>query len=225
LRSRISNILWGLFFIVLGFGFAGNAFEWWNFNLFFSGWWTLFIIVPCVITIIQRGISSGPMIGLSIGVLLLLSRQGYLDPDILSKLIVPIILIIIGLSIMFSNSLKKHKHIDYTKVDPNSLNYTAIFGEQKANFDGQPFLGAELTAVFGSVIIRADNAIITEDTVINCSAIFGGVEIYVPNDVNVKVSCTPIFGGVSNKHKSPNIPDAPTIFINATCMFGGVDIK
>ena len=55
------------------------------------------------------------------------------------------------------------------------------------------------------------------------SAIFGGIDIFVPDNINVKVSSNCIFGGISNKtsvHK-----DAPTIYISGTCMFGGVEIK
>lgn len=225
MRSKIGNILWGLFFVALGVGYGGNALLDWDFSIFFRGWWTLFIILPCLITIIQKGFSTAPVIGLLIGLLLLSSRRGYLDPEILAKLIVPIILIIIGLSIMFANFFNKHRHIDYSKITPGSADYSAIFASQNANFDGQTFSGAELSAVFGSVVLRLDNSIITEDVVVNCSAIFGGIDIFTPNDVNVKVSCVPIFGGVDNKCKKPYIQDAPTVYINATCMFGGVDVR
>ncbi len=43
-----------------------------KFALFFKGWWTLIIIIPCVVSIIRRGAGSGRIIGLVIGVILLL---------------------------------------------------------------------------------------------------------------------------------------------------------
>ena len=46
----------------------------------------------------------------------------------------------------------------------------------------------------------------------------------VPQDVKVKIKSTPIFGGVSNKSVS-NKDSKKTIYIDAFCMFGGVDIK
>ena len=54
-------------------------------------------------------------------------------------------------------------------------------------------------------------------------ALQAGIDILVPDNVNVKVSSNCIFGGISNKtavHK-----DAPTIYVSGTCMFGGVEIK
>ena len=56
------------------------------------------------------------------------------------------------------------------------------------------------------------------------SSIFGGIDIIVPKDVNIKVTSTSIFGGVENKVKN-NTTNKKTIYINATCLFGGVDIK
>jgi len=50
-------------------------------------------------------------------------------------------------------------------------------------------------------------------------------QIIAPKDIAVKVKSTSIFGGVENKHRK-NIKDASvTIYVNATCLFGGVDIK
>ena len=43
------NILWGLVLIVLGILLGGKALGLWNINVFFKGWWTLFIIVPSFI--------------------------------------------------------------------------------------------------------------------------------------------------------------------------------
>lgn len=231
MRAKVSNILWGLFFIVLGVGFAGNAFSLWSFNLFFAGWWTLFIIVPCAISIIQNGPTTGSLIGISIGIMLLLAQQNVFDMRIVGKLIFPVILIIIGISIMGSNLFHRHKQIEYNNFSDStgSTNgigdYAATFGTQNVNFDNETFQGATLNAIFGGIDLRLEHAIITEDAVINGSAIFGGIDIYVPADVNVKVKSTPIFGGVDNKHRGPFIPDAPTIYINATCIFGGVDIR
>ena len=60
---------------------------------------------------------------------------------------------------------------------------------------------------------------------INANAIFGGIDIIVPPNVNVKVKSTPIFGGTSNKVKTTYNENLPTIYINSLAMFGGVEIK
>ena len=68
-------------------------------------------------------------------------------------------------------------------------------------------------------------AIIKEDAVINASAIFGGVEILVPDDVIVVTKSNSFFGSVSNKTNNDPKKGAHTIYVNGTGLFGGVEIK
>ncbi len=93
------------------------------------------------------------------------------------------------------------------------------------NFDGEVFTGAELTAVFGGIKCDLRNAIIENDCVINATAIFGGVDIYLPAYVNVKTSSMSLFGGLTNKIPPYSPNNQVTVYVNGTCMFGGVEIK
>ena len=61
--------------------------------------------------------------------------------------------------------------------------------------------------------------------VIKANAIFGGIDIYVPEGVNVKVNSTSFFGGVENKIHKNSPGNQHTIYIHANCLFGGIDIK
>ena len=99
----------------------------------------------------------------------------------------------------------------------------ATFSGCDMNYDGEVFEGAELTAVFGGVKCDLRNAIIEKDCAIQVSAIFGGIDIFVPAGINVRVNSNSIFGGVSNKTAVHQ--NAPTIYVSGTCMFGGVEIK
>lgn len=226
MRNRMGNVLWGIFFIVLGIGFAGQAFDLWSFNLFFRGWWTLFIIVPCLISIFKSGFRVVPVCGLVIGVLFLFSSIGIFRGVAVGRLIFPIILIVIGLGIIFRHSFPSSKFKDKINLKPGDLQHTATFSSEKIAYNNEVFTGASLDAIFGGVELNLSNAIINSDVVINCNAVFGGIDIMTPQDVNIKVASTPIFGGVDNKRRNtPVVHEAPTIYVNATCMFGGVDIK
>lgn len=226
MRAKLSNILWGIAFIIVGVGFAGNALDLWDFRLFFAGWWTLFIIVPCLISVIQNGPRTSTVIGIVIGVLMLLAAQGIVKWDILGDMIVPVIFVIIGVGFIFRSTGRNRipRDIEARFVQGES-DLTAVFGERKANFRNQTFEGATINAVFGGVELDLREAVIEHDVLIHATAIFGGADIFVPGNVKVKVSSVPIFGGVSNKSLAPAEPSAPTVFVNATCMFGGIDIK
>lgn len=140
-------------------------------------------------------------------------------------MIIPIIFVAIGLSMIFNETFKAKISSKVKEVAKNGLeNITATFAAQKVSKDNEEFKGANLDAVFGSVSLDLRNANIEKEAVIKVSSIFGGVEIFLPQNVNVKVKATPIFGGVTNKTLT-NKENDKTLYIEALCMFGGVDIK
>ena len=200
-----------------------------NINIFFDGWWTLFIIVPCFIGLFKEREKTGNIIGLLIGIALLLACQDILNFEIIWKLAFPAILVIIGLSLIFKDTINSEVNKEIKKLNENKTKdggYCATFSGQNLNFDWEKFSGTDLRAVFGGIKCDLRNAIIEDDVVINVSSIFGGTEIYIPEDVKVKVKSTSIFGGVDEKKKNKiESAEAHTIYINATCLFGGAEIK
>ena len=64
-----------------------------------------------------------------------------------------------------------------------------------------------------------------DDVVINANATFGSIDIYVPQYVRVIVKSTSIFGGVTDKTTPAADVNAPKVYVNSVCLFGGVDVK
>lgn len=227
MRQKISNSIIGIIFVVLGVGFLGQIFDWWNFSIFFHGWWTLFIIIPCVVNLISCGFNVGNLIGIGIGVVLLLACQDVFDFAMAWKIIVPLFFVLLGLSIVFK-SFRPHKPKEAVfsgEGNSSKQNATAIFGGSEPNFTDAEFDGITSTAIFGGVDLNLKTSKITKDCEINCTCIFGGIDIIMPPYVKVKLINTSVLGGVDNKFVSSQDPDAPTVTINATCIFGGMDIK
>lgn len=226
--KKFRDILWGIALIIVGVIWGLNSTGITNINIFFNGWWTLFIIVPCFIDLFKEDDKTGDFIGLLIGIALLLSCQNIIDFDIIWKLLLPAVLVIIGFSIIFKDAIGGKVNSEIKKLNQNKNHdndYCATFSGQDVKFDNEEFTGADLTAIFGGVKCDLRNAIITKDVVINSSAIFGGIDIFVPANVKVKIKSTPIFGGVSNKAIQEKSEDAHTIYINGLAVFGGVEIK
>lgn len=225
--DKFGNFLWGLVFIVIGGIIGLNALEITNINIFFDGWWTLIIIIPCFIGLFKTNSGKlGNFIGLAIGIFLLLVAQDIVELEIVLKLLVPFILIAIGVSIIGNGIITNKVSKKIKETNKNNLeSYAATFSEQNIVKQNEEFNGANLDAVFGGVKLDLQKATINQDIVINASAIFGGITILVPSNINVKVKSTPIFGGVSNKVLNNNAENIKTIYINAFSMFGGVDIK
>ncbi len=227
--KKSTGALWGIVLVILGVIFGLNALNVTDIDIFFDGWWTLFIIVPCAIGLFTEKDKTGNLIGLIIGVVLLLACQDILRFDIIGKLIFPVALVAIGIAMvlkyLFGGKTKERIKQINEKNGSVKQEYYATFSGQDISFSGEEFKGVTVSAVFGGIKCDLSGAVISSDVVINASAVFGGVDIIVPKEYNVKIDSNSIFGGVSDKRKVPYNPDAPTVYINGSGIFGGVDIK
>lgn len=225
--KKSGNILWGIVIIALGVLFGLKAFGL-EINIFFDGWWTLFIIVPFGIGLFTEREKLGNLFGVGFGVLLLLACREIISFSLIWKLILPVALVLIGLKMIFGGFFDKKTNAIFEQMKKDGKAPkpgTAIFAGTHMNFVGQKFYGAELNSMFGGLTCDLNGADIQEDCVIHACAIFGGIDILIPEGINVKIHSSSIFGGVSDKKKRPFREDARTVYINATCIFGGMDIK
>lgn len=224
MNQKAKGILWGIAIIAVGILWGLNKSNIIDFTIFFPGWWTLFIIVPSVIGLFKDRDKTASAIFLVIGLFLLINANFDLKP--IKVLILPTIVVLIGIYIIVKNikNNKEQPQFEQAIVNPNYQEYTATFAEQKYVFD-QQFLGGKFSATFGSINIDLSRAYIQPGTLIDARANFGGVEITVPQNIRVVIKSHGFFGGTSDK-SNKNLPfDAPTLYVDSSCLFGGVNIK
>lgn len=222
-----NNVIWGIVLVAIGVIFGTNALGITDISIFFDGWWTLFIIVPCTVGLFTSHDKMGSVIGILIGVALLMACQGVIDFEIMRKLTVPVIVILIGLALIFKRRDNQATLIwEEAKKNGAPLKQCcATFSGQDVDYTDEVFDGAEFNAIFGGIKCDLRNAVIKNGAVINACCIFGGIDILLPDNVNIKVSSSSIFGGISDKNHKNRAENAVTLYINGTCMFGGMDIK
>ena len=221
-----SNIIWGIIFVLVGVVLILDRLDIFKFDIFFSGWWTLFIIIPSFVGLLTDREKTGNLIFLIIGISLLLVMQDVITFEILWKLFFPIIFVLIGLSLIFKDSISRKVRKEIKKINKKDLKfneYNAIFAGEDLNFSGNSVSNMELSAIFGGMNIDLREAKIPNELLIEATSIFGGIDIFVPDDVCVKTTGTNIFGG--NTNKKINNDSKKTIYIESLCLFGGIDIK
>lgn len=243
--KKVNRVLWGLVLVALGVVWALRATGLVDWSIFFPGWWTLFIIVPSVIGLITEDHKGGSLFGILLGVALLLACLGVINFSMIWKLILPVVVILIGLSLIcrtaFSSDEARKVHEAHHKARMAKIKegkvvegddyqeYWATFSSIREEFNGKEFADCRLEAVFGSITLDLTDAKMPSESVVKVSAIFGGAKIIVPDDVEVEVSSSSIFGGVDNKHrktsKSEGKKSSKTLYVDATAVFGGVEIK
>ena len=221
--KKLNRVIWGIVLAAVGVLFALNALEITKIDIFFDGWWTLFILIPCFVGLFTEREKTGNIIGILVGVFLLLCSRDILDFSMVWKLLLPAIIFIIGIKMVFGAFFDKKPEAMPAIPENGPVIASAIFGGRDLNYDGQVFEGGNVTAIFGGVDCNLKKAVIEKDCYMRATAIFGGIDILVPANVNVVVSSVSIFGGFSNETSAQ--PDVPTIYIKGFSMFGGVDIK
>jgi len=214
--KTFSRVLLGLSIIILGVLIGLNSIDLINFSKFFSGWWTLFIIIPSISYLITSKDKAVSIIFLLIGILLFLACRALIDFSIVLKLILPVVLVGVGFHFIYSYYLHNKKDRDNNEI-------ASVFSSDNIKVT-KKYKGGFTNSIFGVLTFDLTNADISKDIVIENTSIFGKTIIILPNDVNVIVRNINIFGKTKNNRDKHSKKNTDTVFINTKNIFGGVDI-
>ena len=164
-----------------------------------------------------------------VGALLFLDNLDLLPPFLDFNVIWPVILIAFGGSMLF-RAVERRKYLEgVSAIEDTGGNWVAIFSGGKRRIDSGEFRHADVLAVFGGFQVDLRGASIpAEEAVIDVNALFGGVEIRVPETWTVLPKCIGVFGGIDDKTIPPKLePGAKVqrLVITGAAVFGGVSIR
>ena len=109
-------------------------------------------------------------------------------------------------------------------AEPND-SFIAVFSGSERKGHWRVPRRSTAVAVFGGVALDLRQAEFTShDVYLEVIAVFGGVEINVPEGVEVHLSGWAAFGGKASK-VSPALPGAPVLHIRCKIAFGGVEVN
>jgi len=200
-------------------------------------YWPVFLIVYGVSRILScQALSSlvwGGAVAL-IGAFLLLDKLDIVQFNF--DYVWPLLIIAFGL-VMLVKALDRKRYLEGAAASNESvpaksepvLNIVAIFSGSRRVVDSPDFRGGEVVAIFGGVRLDLRRSTITlEKAVLDITAVFGGVEIQVPESWSVTTKGVGIFGGFDDKtiHPKPD-PNAktPELVITGSTVFGGMSVS
>lgn len=219
--KKLTTYVWGIFLLVFGVILLGNYTGIIDFNIFIDGWWTFFIIIPSFIGLFDRKNFSTSLIFLIVGVLLFLEQIEAIGDINIFMVIVALLIIRVGAHLLFKKKPEKFKVPSKTSsVSP----IVAVFSGKEEVFTSSISDLPDIVAIFGGAEIDLTNAAFNSDIYLSATAIFGGIDIKIGDNINVVTNGVGIFGGIENRNVN-STDNRYTLYISNTCVFGGIDIK
>ncbi len=127
----------------------------------------------------------------------------------------------------FNSQKERQFNVNYAASDNDEIDTIVnIFGGSGRSGQWTVPREVRIMTIFGGADIDFTDAIFTTPNVtIKILCLFGGDNIYVPENINVVSKAFCIFGGIDNKAPSIASRQAPTLTVEGLVMFGGLDIK
>jgi predicted membrane protein len=141
----------------------------------------------------------------------------------------PLVIIAIGVLMLVRAIESQQNPKSSATLSPGMQREVCVFSGCKRINDSQEFRGADLFTMFGGIDIDFSAAKMAGETAeIGTTAMFGGIELRVPQDWVVIPRATCLFGGMEDRTRLRAPGDtAPTktLIITGLVMFGGVELK
>ena len=170
------------------------------------------------------------------GIILIIIGAAYLAPEFFNlpinfhEIFWPSLLILGGVLIIFKRGHHfAHRHA-YTinNGGEDFIEQILIFSGGERIVTSQDFKGGEIITVFGGSKVDFTNAKLADGiNYLEVICVFGGVELRIPSDWNVRIEVISALGGFSDKRMmiNPIVDTNKTLVIKGVAAFGGGEIK
>lgn len=228
--SRINK---GLIFILIGLFLFLRSLDLAMPDWVFS-WQLLLIVIGCILWTASKFKNWGGLIVMLVGTVFFAKDYLMLSYD-LTRFIWPAIFVIVGLAILFGKRQESSMKKDLRVMPPMTssedfIESNVIFSGENRAVVSKEFKGANVTAIFGGADYNLIQSDFRDRVEFEVTCIFGGVEIILPTNWDVRIEMdTIIMGGVTDKRPVEllsNASNSEKIFVlKGTCIFGGVEIR
>jgi len=228
------RIITGAIFLILGVLLTLDNLDIVRFRLpdYLFGWYTILIVVGLFISFVREKTGVGITLIIIGGIFMLdeIAYYYYWDFEIRDVFrLWPLVFVAIGASLIFRRNRLENYEKKSLNDDDDSVDEVAIFSGAERNITSKEFKGGKLTAIFGGTELNLMNADLAQGTnILDVFVMFGGTDLRVPPDMNVKLKVTAIFGGFSDERKilSENeANDGKELIVKGLVLFGGGSIK
>jgi len=138
----------------------------------------------------------------------------------------PLLIIAAGLWIIFRPRFRPSGE-KAPEIKEKDLDVFTVLSGSKRRIESKEFKGGKVSVLLGGVELDFSQASLAENqATLELTAILGGIEIWVPREWEVVIDSSALLGAVEDKLKpAPATESKPTLFVKATAILGGIEIK
>jgi predicted membrane protein len=228
IRNIQGRMFFGLIIIAIGLIFLLGSMDKLDVGKVFSNYWPLILVIIGLWHLISSNFQNAfiGILFIAVGGFFQLVEWGVLGGNVWN-ILWPLLIIVVGLWIIFKPSFSSFQGKVPAIKDDDLGSAFVLFSGIKKRLESKNFKGGNATALFGGMDLDFKNAELEGgQATVELTALFGGIDVWVPREWKVVVDSTAILGGVDDKHDPLAGDEAKnTLFIKATAIFGGIDIK
>lgn len=210
-------------FATLGVLFALEAADVLDVGTTLGDWWPLALIAAGALQLaVNRPLQwQGPVVLIVIGALILSRTTGLIEES--GPVLISIGFFAVAI-VMMTQLFRREREPTSTTDRVDSF---VAFGGAEIASHSKHFEGGSVGSVFGGTELDLRDAELAPEAELDVISVFGGTEIFVPYGWRVEMRGMPIFGGFENATKNDRdlADDAPVLSVDATALFGGVEVK
>jgi predicted membrane protein len=190
-----------------------------------KNWWPLIVIVIGILIFIHDMKNYlWALLVVAVGIVWQLNALNVTDVNVW-ELFWPIVIIIIGLSIIVNRMILRDGRSSKSVSKAERDDITAVLSGTEQNNHSDDFKASKITAVMGGAKMDLRKAVIKKEATIEVFTFWGGVELVVPENVQVRCSTSNILGGVDDQAHKPDNKNAPILHVIGDVVMGGIEIK
>ena len=219
----VKNVI-GALFILFGIGYLLNAFDILDFSIgqIFNTWYPILILLYGINLLSNKKFVFGTIVSL-FGSLLLLEQLNLIFIDVW-ELMFPLALVGIGVNMIIKKKKHSRRLLNDYNVE-NNFEINNVFSSDERNVSSPSLERGEVFSLFGGATVDMSNSIISDINLkLEMTAIFGSIDIRLPEDCRIELKGTPIFGSIDDRTRANPI-STKKVILDCTCVFGGIDIR
>lgn len=219
------QLIFGLFVIALGVLFTLDNLGIARAEEYLRFWPVVLIAIGLVKMWQSRETSSGGFAGLVfalVGTWLLLEETAVVRVSFWE--LWPLLLVFFGAYLVWQGMAGSQRRTG--TADSNSMvSAIAVLGGVARGNNSRHFRGGDLTAFMGGCELDLRKAAIDGEAIIEVMAMWGGIEIRVPDDWTVISRVVPVMAGFEDKTRPPQGATNHRLIIRGVILMAGVEIK